>query len=488
MKNGTEIANPAGINLDRVWQSWGHFRDAWRRWTRPAPIDGEIFRRRVRFVELGIGVWVKAAFLIFTGYFLIASDSFYKLMQPREDLLNVVRTFMVIYAAAGLGAVFVLVDMRNVSLRVLERVVYTQALLDGIAMSALCLVTMGFDSTLYWLYPALMVRTTLVVPHLDVQAMINTAMVGAYLVAGWIESSIIVEERNQIDGLNAAGSVLRWSESLDTTVEPGEAVLLRALLLVAVAAFCAGVRVLLDRRRVEEIEASEFGEREAQLRASGRLAAEIAHQLKNPLGIINNAAYTLQRAHPGNAIVTQQVAIIREEVGRSDRILTELMGYAQLAEGRVERIQLTEVLDQCVREVLPPGAAYAIREHRDYGRAIPPLLGHRGHFAEICTNLLTNAREAMEGRGELFLSVHAGDDYTVVLRIRDSGPGIPPALRQQVFEAYFTTKDRGTGLGLAIVKHNCELYGGSVVVESDPAGGACFVVTLPARRAMRLST
>jgi signal transduction histidine kinase len=164
------------------------------------------------------------------------------------------------------------------------------------------------------------------------------------------------------------------------------------------------------------------------------------------------------------------------------------MGYAQLAEGRVERVQLTEVLDQCVDEVWPRGAEFAVRVQRDYGPAIPPLLGHRGHFKEICTNLLTNASEAMGGRGEVHLSVHAGDDYTVILRVQDTGPGISPELHQRVFESYFTTKDRGTGLGLAIVKHNCDLYGGTVAVDAGQAIGACFVVTLPARRAMRLRT
>ena len=92
----------------------------------------------------------------------------------------------------------------------------------------------------------------------------------------------------------------------------------------------------------------------------------------------------------------------------------------------------------------------------------------------------------MNGHGEIFLSVQAGDDYSVVLRVRDSGPGIAPELHHRIFESYFTTKDRGTGLGLGIVKHNCELYGGSVRVESQPGAGACFVVTLPARTPMRL--
>lgn len=95
-------------------------RGSWRRGgagTRSARclFDGELFRRRVRFVERGLGLWVKAALLAIAGYFLFVTDSFYKVMQPREDLLNVVRTFMVMYAAVGAGAAFVILGMRDVS-------------------------------------------------------------------------------------------------------------------------------------------------------------------------------------------------------------------------------------------------------------------------------------------------------------------------------------------------------------------------------------
>ncbi len=475
----------APVNLEKARQLWARFGETWRRWTRPTPVDEELFRRRVRFVELGLGLWVKAALLVISSYFLFFSDSFYRVMQPRDDLLNVVRTFLVIYGTAGVGAAWILLGMRKVSLRVLARVVYIQALLDGVAMAALCLVTLGFESTLFWLFPALMVRAALVVPHVDVQAMINVAMVGAYLVAGGIERAISSEERNQIESVNVSRTAWRLAEAPEANPEPTEAIVLRALLLLAVAACCAGVRVVLDRRRLEEIEAQEFAEKEAQLRAAGRLAAEIAHQLKNPLGIINNAAYTLQR-QIGQPSVVQQANIIREEVSRSDRILTELMGYSQLAEGRVERVQLTEILDRSIAAVWPAGADFKIRVHRQYAPVVPLLMGHRAHFEEICTNLLTNAQEALDGQGEVFLSVQTSDDYTVTLRVRDTGPGVEPALRERIFESYFTTKNRGTGLGLAIVKHNCDLYSGTVHVESAPEGGACFVVTLPARTAMRL--
>ena len=267
---------------------------------------------------------------------------------------------------------------------------------------------------------------------------------------------------------------------------PAEPLLLRVLLLLLMTACCYGIQMLADRQRQKEHEAQEFEIKQHQLEAAGRLAAEIAHQLKNPLGIINNAAYNLQRTVKEGKTITQQIAIIREEVERSDRIITELMGYAKLAEGKVERVDIPDELDRAVAQVLPAGAAFDIKVHRDYAMGLPPLLGQRGHFSEVFANLLTNSREAMAGKGEVFLTARGGEDYSVVVTVRDTGPGIRPDQIEKLFEPYFTTKEKGTGLGLAIVRHNTEIYGGTVSVDSELGKGTTFTVKLPARSLMRI--
>jgi two-component system sensor histidine kinase HydH len=244
---------------------------------------------------------------------------------------------------------------------------------------------------------------------------------------------------------------------------------------------CYGVQVLMEKQRRADEEAREFSLRQEQLQATGRLAAEIAHQLKNPLGIINNAAFTLQRTVKEGKTITQQIRIIREEVDRSDRIITELMGYARLSEGQVEKLDITEELDRAIEQVFPAGAIYDVKIRRDYGAALPPLLAQRGHLSEVFVNLLQNAREAMNGNGEIDVTAHYSDDYAIVVTIADNGPGIPPEKQDKIFEPYFTTKEKGTGLGLAIVKHNTELYNGSVELQSAPGKGTLFRVKLPAR-------
>jgi signal transduction histidine kinase len=110
----------------------------------------------------------------------------------------------------------------------------------------------------------------------------------------------------------------------------------------------------------------------------------------------------------------------------------------------------------------------------------------RTHLSEILINILHNAREALQGRGNLWLSARVGDKYSVRITIADDGPGIAAEVLDRVFEAYYTTREKGSGLGLAIVKHNVELYGGQVSVESVLGQGAKFILEFPAKSVMRL--
>jgi signal transduction histidine kinase len=261
-----------------------------------------------------------------------------------------------------------------------------------------------------------------------------------------------------------------------------EPFILRLIILWLLTASCFGLQLLLFRQRLAEEEERKSAARNDELKAAGRLAAEIAHQLKNPLGIINNAVFSLQRGlKEGKNNVSHQMEIIREEIERSDRILTQLMGYAQLSEGRVESLHLAEELDRAVAEVFPPAASYSTKIHREYDPKLPVMLMQRAHFSVVLVNLMQNAREAVKGGGNLHVSAHYRDGNSVELAIQDDGPGIAPELHDKIFQAYFTSKLKGTGLGLAIVKHNVELYGGSVWVESELGKGTRFVLLFPAK-------
>jgi signal transduction histidine kinase len=258
--------------------------------------------------------------------------------------------------------------------------------------------------------------------------------------------------------------------------------------LFLTALCCSGLELLLERQQIAAEEAGEFAAREGQLRSAGRLAAEFAHQIKNPLAIINNTAFSLLRAARENKpAAAAQIEIIQEEVARADKVITQIMGYAQLSEGRVEKLSVVEELDRAIAQVFPPAMPSGIKIHREYGHGFPPLLMQRGHVAEIMVNLLQNAREALGETGNIFVSAVSHRSQGVEISVRDDGPGIPPEKVALIFEAYYTTREKGSGLGLAIVKHNAELYGGTVRVESRLGQGANFILTFPVKALMKFS-
>src|SRR5262249_39651563 len=160
-----------------------------------------------------------------------------------------------------------------------------------------------------------------------------------------------------------------------------------------------------------------------QLQTAGRLAAEIAHQIKNPLAIISNAAWSLQRSfETGKKTSIEPIEIIREEVARADRIITELMGYAQLAEGRVEKLDVTEEMDKAIARAFPSGAQYKVSIKKSYAPDLPSLMMQRNHLAEVFINILQNAREAMNGKGRIDVKIENGPNYNVIVTMADNGP------------------------------------------------------------------
>jgi signal transduction histidine kinase len=439
------------------------------------PPNPEEEAARLRFMERNVGLSVKAIVTGILLYFLFFShwaDNTATIQDTTQEVvMEVLQRFFFFYVIINLASGIMILGMSQLPLGFIRWVVFTTALIDGLCLAGLTLLTGGFDSMLYWVFLGLIARNAVSVPEAPLQIPLNLLTSGFYIFAGLLDAGIY-EFDKPLTG-----------ESEGAT----EPFVLRVALLVMMTFCCYAFQVLVDKYQRREEEAREFALRREQLRVTGQLAAEIAHQLKNPLGIINNAAFNLQRnVKEGKATITQQIRIIREEVERSDRIITDLMGYARLADGRLERLNVIEELDRAIEQVYPAAAHFEVTVHRDYGTVLPNLLMQRNHLSEILINLLQNAREAVNGVGHVNVSAHPGENFSVVIKVADDGPGVSPELRDKIFEPYYTTKTKGTGLGLAIVKHNVEIYGGTVKVESEPGKGTCFIVTLPARSLINL--
>ena len=477
----------------------------------PAP-DAVKLMDRIATMERDLILPMKAAgiaMLLYSFYFKGPWVGVEKL-GTLEITVEATQYFLWVYIAVNAMVAGLLLAMRRLPLLLVQWAVFAMSLVDGIFLSALVVVTGGYDSILYWLFLGLIVRGAVSVPRATSQILLNLTLTVCYLMAGGINISIAkaLEEEsraraawqglshfargsnappvkrrfsvpaNQVEAVAPEytnlpalveprpRSVARAADDLDDpsreamglsipSENPTQTLTLRLALLLLMTVCCYGVQVLLERQRRAVEEAGEFAMREGQLRSAGRVAAEFTHQIKNPLAIINNAAFSLQRAlKQGKTVSAEQIRIIQEEVEHSDRIITQIMGYAQLSEGHVEKLNLIEELDQAIAQVFPPAVGYPVQIHRDYHTDdFPPMFMQRRHLLDTFVNLLQNAREALGDKGgNIFVSAQCHDDYSIEVTIRDDGPGIPADKQEKIFEAYYTTKEKGTGLGLATVK------------------------------------
>jgi signal transduction histidine kinase len=458
------------------WESIRKLRELLRE-TAPSPRE---MRQRLRTVERDVILPIKAILVLVLCYSFYVSPwiepDVIREMPERFSAQTPVQYFFLIYLVFSVGVALALVFPRRLPARFLQLLILSSSLLDGFFMAVLTFVTGGADSLAYWMFLGLIVRNALSSPLASSQLVLNLLISLFYLAVGLWDLTYPLPEPEY----DAGGGV---------TGNPAEALVLRVVLLWVWAVCCYGMQVLLEKQRRAAEETQEFFARQEQLHSAGRLAAEIAHQIKNPLGIINNAAYSLQCAiEGGRQPGLKQVRIIREEVERADSIITQLMGYAQLAEGRVEKLEVAEELDRAIATVFPPGAKFGMAVEKHYEPDLPPLLMQRGHLSEILVNVLKNAREATNSDGGIQVVARQGPDNVVVITVADSGPGIPPDRLEKVFEPYFSTKDRGTGLGLSIVRHNIEMYGGRVRAESELGNGARFVLDFPTRTFMKVKS
>ena len=440
----------------------------------PAP-EAPRLLRRIEIMERNIMLPARAAAVGIIFYSFVSTPWFGVTLSTPDVTVETVQYIFWFYVLASAAGAALLLNMGRLPLAVVQWTVVTSSLVDGLFIAGMTLITGGLDSFLFWLFIALIVRNAVSVPLGFSQLFLNVAISLCYALVVALDISV---SHNLYEFTQRA-------LDMASREDWGEPFVLRLTVLLLTTVCCYGTQALLERQRLAVEEAEEFATREGQLRSAGRLAAEFAHQIKNPLAIINNAAFSLQRAlRDAKTEVAQQIGIIQEEVARADLVITQIMGYAQLSEGRVEKLSAIQELDRAIMQVFPSVVPTGIQVHREYGHGFPPLLMQRGHLSEILVNLLKNTREALVEKGNVFVAADCHRDHSIEISVRDDGPGIAPDKIERIFEAYYTTKERGTGLGLAIVKHNVELYGGNVRVESELGKGAKFTLIFPAKALM----
>ncbi len=207
-------------------------------------------------------------------------------------------------------------------------------------------------------------------------------------------------------------------------------------------------------------------------------ARRMAHEIKNPLTPIRLSAQRIRKKAMekapdlGDALL-EGCTTIEREVQTMMTMVNEFSRFARLPEIRLKPASLPAL----IRSIVTPYRA-AAEIHLDLPANFPPVRLDAEQMGRAVKNLLENAVQVMEERGDIFITLRENEGHAV-LSIRDTGPGIPPENRSRLFAPYFSTKRKGTGLGLAIVARILEEHGGAVRVDEDYTDGAGFIVTLP---------
>ena len=240
------------------------------------------------------------------------------------------------------------------------------------------------------------------------------------------------------------------------------------------------VMLIRDLTKVKRLE-SEL-QRSERLAVIGKMAAGVAHELRNPLSSIKGLTLLLKSKLASDSDGVEAADTLVREVERLNRSIGELLDYAKPGRLLLEPFQITTILDKTLSLVEPELAIYGVRLAREVEDGLPNVLIDKDKLSQVLLNILLNALQAMEdteGQRILTVKLHGENDW-VLLSIADTGCGIASQNLKKIFDPYFTTKNNGTGLGLALSLKIVEEHGGKLLVSSVVGEKTAFQLKLRA--------
>jgi signal transduction histidine kinase len=256
--------------------------------------------------------------------------------------------------------------------------------------------------------------------------------------------------------------------------------------ILAVATYLVNSVYLTDHKRLMTLHAQEYA---SKLASIGRLAAGVAHEINNPLAIINEKAglikdlFQLKKNVPDNPRLIKEIDAIISSVERCGTITKRLLSFARHMDVRITDIVIKDLIEEVLGFMGKEAEYRCIGVTVDIPDAIPTLYTDRGKLQQIFLNIINNAFAAMQDGGKLTITAVCVDPDNVAVSVRDTGCGISQNDIKQIFDPFFSTKTGmgGTGLGLSITYGLVSEIGGRIDVESKVGVGTCFTVKLPRR-------
>ena len=236
-------------------------------------------------------------------------------------------------------------------------------------------------------------------------------------------------------------------------------------------------------RQLERAQAE--ARRSERLAALGQMSAGLAHEIRNPLGVIKGSAEMLnQKLGTADPLSAELAGYISSEVNRLSALVSRFLDFARPLHAHTHPQEVPAVMDRVLKSVADQWKGGPVRVSRHYASSLPLAMADEGLCEQVFVNLIQNAYEAMgENGGELEVHISPARSEGrngIEVRVHDSGPGIPPELREQIFNPFFTTKKTGVGLGLSIVSKIMDEHRGSIRVDTSSASGTGFLLYFPA--------
>ena len=231
-------------------------------------------------------------------------------------------------------------------------------------------------------------------------------------------------------------------------------------------------------------------QRSKKLAALGEMSAGVAHEIRNPLGVIKSSAQMLrdeftpledkEEYHELNTFII-------EEVNRLNRVITEFLNFARPTPPNLQKVNINEIIDKTLHLIasqkkVTPDVKIKVESNKN----LPLVMADPEQIVQALLDIALNGLQAMSDGGELRIAAKRAEDAEgkypaslVQIQITDTGEGIPPSIRDKIFNPFFTTKEEGSGLGLAIVHKIIENHKGFIEVESEVGKGTAFKIFLP---------
>ena len=239
----------------------------------------------------------------------------------------------------------------------------------------------------------------------------------------------------------------------------------------------------VDQAQTELERSQEHLLQSGKLAMVGKLAAGVAHSIRNPLTSVNFRLHSLKTSLEMSPSQQDDFQVISEEIRHIDSILRNFLEFSRPPKLKMQRISPSDVVDMAMVLLRYRLESYGVEVKLIRGRRLPEIWADPDQLKEVLANLLVNAVEVMVNGGVITIreEEHLVPPLgpAVVIRVSDNGPGIPESVRDKIFQPFFSTKEEGTGLGLSIATRIIEDHGGRLELESKQNEGAAFIITLP---------